>query len=379
MKIFLVDIIGEHSGAFYYNRAFRETLASRFPDVEIISNYSEPDGNSRKLFVNYYKRNLFSKFISLFVSLFRLLFLVLGNRKECFIFMTYGNAYETLFLITLLPARKLIIDVHEVISLIDTNRTGHFFRESYARILYQRFADAVIIHSKRSSDFLDELGYKGVRLEVPHFSYKLNPLPEEIPVLPEVESLVSGSKINILFFGFMRLTKGSDVVAELISRAGGFDPGNRLNFIIAGNDTDNIWKQFQENHKDDSELPVRLLIRYITDPELRYLFKMCDYVFLPYRHISQSGVLEMAVYFRKPVITSGLPYFRETLGMFPSFGFAAEGTETDGYINTFRSIAAGESDTSGRFYNVQDMDHFIEYKNPQCFLNEMESIIESGK
>ena len=106
---------------------------------------------------------------------------------------------------------------------------------------------------------------------------------------------------------------------------------------------------------------------------------MCDYVFLPYRHISQSGVLEMAVYFRKPVITSGLSYFRETLGMFPSFGFAAEGTETDGYINTFRSIAAGESDTSGRFYNVQDMDHFIEYKNPQCFLNEMESIIESGK
>ena len=41
---------------------------------------------------------------------------------------------------------------------------------------------------------------------------------------------------------------------------------------------------------------------------------------LPYRKTSQSGILEMAFYFRKPILASDVPYFRRMLTEFPSFG-----------------------------------------------------------
>ena len=51
-----------------------------------------------------------------------------------------------------------------------------------------------------------------------------------------------------------------------------------------------------------------------------YLYEHTDYVALPYRKTSQSGILEMAFYFRKPILASDVPYFRRMLTEFPSFG-----------------------------------------------------------
>ena len=42
-----------------------------------------------------------------------------------------------------------------------------------------------------------------------------------------------------------------------------------------------------------------------------------DLILLPYRNISQSGVLLLALSYKKPILTSDLPSFRETLEGYP--------------------------------------------------------------
>lgn len=54
--------------------------------------------------------------------------------------------------------------------------------------------------------------------------------------------------------------------------------------------------------------------RYIKDDEIKYLYKNAAYVVYPYISATQSGVLSLATFFKKPIIVSDLPFFRETLG-----------------------------------------------------------------
>ena len=56
---------------------------------------------------------------------------------------------------------------------------------------------------------------------------------------------------------------------------------------------------------------VRLLPRFITDPEIPALFRRADVVVLPYREIEQSGVLYTALAFGKPIVLSAVGGFTE--------------------------------------------------------------------
>ena len=51
-----------------------------------------------------------------------------------------------------------------------------------------------------------------------------------------------------------------------------------------------------------------------------------DFIALPYREISQSGVLLLALFFRKPLLISDLPSFRETLKGFTTDMFFETGS-----------------------------------------------------
>ncbi len=376
MKIYLTDIIGIHSGTYYYNTAFRDVLKKRFFDVEIVSNYTEEDGSGRKVFLNFYDGNQFSRIFKLLVSFIRYFFFVIRNRSSCFITMMYGNAFEIIFLFPLIFVRRNIIDVHEIISLINDKGSDMWIRKVFARFIYRKIADAVIIHSPRSADFLTEFGFSGTRLEVPHFSYQIKDASDNDKVPDEVRALISDSRINVLFFGFIRRSKGIEVLTEIISKASSFDPNQELNFILAGNDPDNLLSSVKESREAGKMYPVSLLLRYISDRELAFLFKNCDYVFLPYTQISQSGVMEMAIKFRKPLITSGLPYFREMLEMFPSFGYSCDSNDYEGYMRLFKRIIEIDGKNFNRkFYTDSDLAKFMSYKDPDNFLNELENLL----
>jgi len=93
-----------------------------------------------------------------------------------------------------------------------------------------------------------------------------------------------------------------------------------LHVVIAGKNFDDSVYSVQPT---DPSL-FSFLVRHIEDDELIYLYEHTDFVAMPYRKTSQSGVLEMAFYFKKPVIATCIPYFKQVLSTFPSFGIIGE-------------------------------------------------------
>lgn len=113
---------------------------------------------------------------------------------------------------------------------------------------------------------------------------------------------ISGDKI-VLFFGFIRDYKGLDVLLNAISLL-----KNNLNvkLIIAGEFYSNEDKYLKII--DDLGIKENLLMftDFIPTSEVKYYFSAADCVILPYRDATQSGIVQIATNFSKPVIAANV-------------------------------------------------------------------------
>lgn len=116
-------------------------------------------------------------------------------------------------------------------------------------------------------------------------------------------------KCRILQFGTQSYYKGTDV---LVDATCGMPPEykDKVETRIVGG----IKPAFLEEMKaKDSDGAIVWKPYFLDDQELYEEINNCDIVALPYRAISQSGVLLLAIYFEKNIICSNLPSFVETM------------------------------------------------------------------
>lgn len=111
----------------------------------------------------------------------------------------------------------------------------------------------------------------------------------------------------ILFFGFIREYKGLDILLEAVNLI-----KNRINFtlIIAGEFYSNEDKYINLTKKLNLEEKVKFFSDFIPTNEVKYYFSACDVVVLPYKSATQSGIVQIANNFDKPMISTnvgGLP------------------------------------------------------------------------
>jgi len=105
----------------------------------------------------------------------------------------------------------------------------------------------------------------------------------------------------LLFFGLVRHYKGVD---ELIRAAGLMTESATI--VIAG--------EWYESREQADELikesgvgdRIHILDRYIPDAEVATLFSAADVVVQPYRSATQSGVVQTAFHFQRPVVVTGV-------------------------------------------------------------------------
>jgi glycosyltransferase involved in cell wall biosynthesis len=111
----------------------------------------------------------------------------------------------------------------------------------------------------------------------------------------------------ILFFGLVRAYKGLDVLLRGFSRV-----AERLDATLL------VVGEFYENRALYDRLiaelgigvRVRVVDEYVANEEVEKYFKAADLVVLPYRAATQSGVVQTAFCFEKPVVVTsvgGLP------------------------------------------------------------------------
>ena len=92
------------------------------------------------------------------------------------------------------------------------------------------------------------------------------------------------------------------------------------------------------------------------------MIESSDFIALPYREISQSGVLLLALYFRKPLLISNLPSFSETLKGFTSDMFFETG-DSKSMSELIIRMLSGEVDTQKELKVIESLNEEYSWEN----------------
>ena len=355
--IYLVDTIGTETGMHLYDQSFCNTLQAKGVAVRVLSNYSTADGRQKALFPNFYhggKLLIMVKFAwALFVfALFRL------SHSGTYVYQSFGLRLIDQFFIRIIGRKNLFVIVHDIFEITGTN--GEDVRKAQKIAFYQSHIPAIICHSENALQTLHDFGYQGRTIYYPHFSYEFSKEINPHEVAPEIKEAVKTDKINFLFFGQLRQTKGITILQKAIDilKQKDFDG----NIIIAGMD--------KEHFIEETQQPpfVQTILRYITDSELNHLFSTCQYVLLPYTEIYQSGVLEVVIYFRCPALMSDIPYFNQMIDQFPSFGHLYHPNTPEALAELMNRIINGNV-TGGKYFVEKDIAKYNELHEPSRLIS----------
>ncbi len=161
-----------------------------------------------------------------------------------------------------------------------------------------QLGDRFVVHTREDEANLRALLPSADISVHPHPIY--DQFPEPKGTLPRRK------KLELLFYGFVRPYKGLDILVEAMGRLKGED----IQLTIAGE----FWEGEEETRNKIKQLgiedQVELRPRYHTDEETAELFARADFVILPYRSATGSGVVPIAYHYKKPVIVAkvgGLP------------------------------------------------------------------------
>lgn len=129
-------------------------------------------------------------------------------------------------------------------------------------------------------------------------------------------------KLCVILYGYQSYYKGTDLLIEAIEK---LDDSyrERLECTIIGRTELSLYEQYAEKAQ---KLGIHWINRYVSDDELYDAIEHSDLILLPYREISQSGVLLLALSYQKPIITSDLDSFKETLSGYPEECFFKNGS-----------------------------------------------------
>ena len=350
--IYIIDILGKHCGMDYYDNALCDNLKQGGYHAVILSNYSNKR-NSSSFFKNVFNK---PKLVGIFFLIFyfvKTAVFMLFHKKAAFIYLSYGERYDQLLLHLCHFSKHFFVDLHEVHALKypDTSKYAKRFLK-----FFENFNKVIIYHSDRTKDILLKAGFIGKLIYVPHFKYTLDVHYNENHVDKSIKEIFDNNKIKFLFFGNIRKIKGIQVVLDIFNDLS-LEMKEKVVLIIAGMNVEHI--EINLNHRN-----FHLIDRHISDDELKFLYSKTDYVLLPYLKSSQSGILEMAIKFRKPMILSDIPYFRQEYDKCPSFGYLSNISNMKDIINTI--IRGG---IQKNFYTQKDLDTdnkeyaFIKFKN----------------
>ncbi len=123
----------------------------------------------------------------------------------------------------------------------------------------------------------------------------------------EILGIAEDEKV-MLFFGFVRKYKGLDYLIKAMSIIK--ERIDKCRLLIVGDFGDDKEDYIKGIHDNNLEDVVDVYDGYIPDREVEKFFAACDIVVLPYISATQSGIVQIAYGFDKPVIATcvgGLP------------------------------------------------------------------------
>jgi D-inositol-3-phosphate glycosyltransferase len=164
-----------------------------------------------------------------------------------------------------------------------------------------RFVDYFVLLSEKVKTDLLTLKPNAKCKVIPHPVY--SNFGERVSKEEAKKKLKLNNDKLILFFGFIRDYKGLDVLLEAMAVV---KDNIDIKLIIAGEFYSNKEKYLNIIDKLQLENNIHLFTDFIPTSEVKYYFSACDVVILPYKDATQSGIVQVAMNFSKPIIATNV-------------------------------------------------------------------------
>lgn len=117
--------------------------------------------------------------------------------------------------------------------------------------------------------------------------------------------------ILLLFFGYIRKYKGLDVLLRSVPLL--LAVNEKIRLLVVGESYDDIAIYESIIKELGIEDKVKLINRFVSNEEVGKYYAPADLVILPYRSATQSGILNMAYGFGKPVLATRVGGLMESI------------------------------------------------------------------
>lgn len=208
------------------------------------------------------------------------------------------------------PRTKLIFTIHNVCPHGMEDRDIPIYNKTFSNAL--RLFDEFVVHTESTREYVVSLlGLNESKVHVIyHGIFKPNDF-EFTPINIEREN------VRIIMYGFQSYYKGTDVFLKALSLIKE-EYKAKIKVSICGAFSD---EYYQTCTCIDTGIDIKWMPRFLSDKELYENINEANVIILPYRRISQSGVLLLALNTRRYIIASDMPSFIETLKGFPKESF----------------------------------------------------------
>lgn len=301
----LIDPQSEGSLAIYDYSLFSEVSLDNKGFVCNVK-YDAPSVPSTFMFpyFDYLGKKSVSKGISYLISLIKIIILIYNCRPKVVHIQWYRLENVEFYLyksLRHLLGFKLVYTAHNVLPHNSGNKKIKVYRKLYS------LADAIIVHSKATVSELAEIGVDKKKIHVIKHGILQKREPQKKTPFDFRERYCIGKKILFSISGVQNAYKGTDLLIKAWTTTPLLYESNNCVLVIMGK---NSGVDYSET---DNVKNIIIIDRFFSDEEQEALFSATDVLLLPYRQISQSGVLLTALPYKIPLLVSNIGGLSETL------------------------------------------------------------------
>lgn len=251
------------------------------PDIDNISYHS--------IFSYNRKKHIFKLFSYVF-SLFKLVGILRQYRPDTMHIQWWRLWFlDYIFLrIYKIFAKQIVFTAHNLVP----HDSGKRMKKKCSQ--YYKFVDKIVVHENNAKrQLVDSFGIDEDKIFViPHGILKLRVNDEHVNdlVVDFKKKYHIDNKIVIGALGTQGFYKGTDLIRDAYLNSSKLLNKNDVVFLIAGKGD-----VFNESFKMSAYKNFIVIDKYLTEDEFEAYMKLVDVLFLPYRKISQSGVLLTAL------------------------------------------------------------------------------------
>lgn len=295
MKICMIDP-NSYGNLGNYDRLLLDNIDS---ENVLIGNRKYENYTTKFKFIelfSYSDRKHIFKVLSYIFSLFKLCIFINKKKFDILHFQWFklpNFDYLVLLYLKKIKKNKIVYTAHNLLP----HDSGKKFEKIYGKIY--NIADKIIVHSEvTKKEIIEKFGIKYEKINVvPHGLLEINKF-NNYPVKDKIIEKKDG-EIIFSMVGALNYYKGVDLIIDAWSQNEELYNNKNIKLIIAGKGKINI-SQIRDKKN------VIIINRFLEDVELEEIIEKTDVQLLPYRVISQSGVLLSILFKKKPILVSNV-------------------------------------------------------------------------